>query len=179
MNSRDANVQSDEQVLEQQLQAKGLNAPRLTPADIDAQIVGEQYYVFPGTTMTVCLLALKNGFNVTGESAAASPENFDEQIGRDIAPQCPRQDLVARGLCASQQAGRGLIMRCYLVKGPGAKRYAATNADARAKRDELVEQLGCKKKDVEIEQAEVPVAKAELLEFINGLCTELDEKEAE
>jgi hemoglobin-like flavoprotein len=70
-------------------------------------------------------------------------------------------------------------MRCYLVKGPGAKRYAATNADARTKRDELVEQLGCKKKDVEIEQAEVPTAKADLLDFINELCTELDEESGE
>ncbi len=70
-------------------------------------------------------------------------------------------------------------MRCYLVKGPGAKRYAATNADARTKRDELVEQLGCKKKDVEIEQVEVPTAKAELLEFINELCVELDEESGE
>lgn len=70
-------------------------------------------------------------------------------------------------------------MRCYLVTGPGAKRYAATNADARAKRDELVEQLGCKKKDVEIEQAEVPTTKAELLDFINELCIELDEESAE
>lgn len=70
-------------------------------------------------------------------------------------------------------------MRCYQVTGPGAKRYAATNADARAKRDELVEQLGCKKKDVEIEQVEVPTAKAELLEFINELCAELDEESGE
>ena len=93
MNSRDANVQSDEQVLEAQIQAKGLNAPRLTPADIDAQIVGEQHHVFPGTTMTVCLLTLKNGFNVTGESAAASPENFDEQIGRDIARRNARDKI--------------------------------------------------------------------------------------
>lgn len=66
-------------------------------------------------------------------------------------------------------------MRCYLVTGPGAKRYAATSADARTVRDELVTQLGCKKKEIEIEQAEVPVAKTQLLEFINGLCAELDE----
>lgn len=70
-------------------------------------------------------------------------------------------------------------MRCYLVTGPGAKRYAATNADARATRDKLVEQLECKKKDVEIEQVDVPTAKAELLEFINGLCAETDEKDSE
>jgi hemoglobin-like flavoprotein len=65
-------------------------------------------------------------------------------------------------------------MRCYLVTGPGAKRYAATNADARATREALVEQLGCKKKDVEIEPTDVPVAKALLLEFINALCAETD-----
>lgn len=66
-------------------------------------------------------------------------------------------------------------MRCYLVTGPGAKRYAATNAEARATRDDLVELLGCKKKEVEFEQMDIPVAKAELLAFINGLCAELDE----
>lgn len=70
-------------------------------------------------------------------------------------------------------------MRCYLVTGPGAKRYASTNADARATREVLVEQLSCKKKDVEIEQVDVPVAKAELLGFINGLCAESDVKAEE
>lgn len=70
-------------------------------------------------------------------------------------------------------------MRCYMVTGPGAKRYAATNADARTKRDELVEQLDCKKKDVEIEQTDIPVAKADLLKFINTLCAETDAKDAE
>jgi hypothetical protein len=70
-------------------------------------------------------------------------------------------------------------MRCYLVKCPGAKRYAATNADARTTREELVEQLGVKKKDIEIEQTDIPVAKADLLEFINGLCAETDVKAEE
>lgn len=78
-------MSNDEQKTEEQIQAKGLNAPRITPADVDAEIVGEQFHVFPGTTVTVCLLTLANGFGVTGESAAASPENFDQQIGQDIA----------------------------------------------------------------------------------------------
>jgi hypothetical protein len=52
---------------------------------IDARIKAEDYYVFPGTTLTVCALTLQNGFIVTGESAAASPENFDVEIGRKIA----------------------------------------------------------------------------------------------
>ena len=59
--------------------------PRLTPAHIDAQIVSEAFHVFPGTTLTVCALTLRNGFQVVGESAAASPENFDQEIGRKIA----------------------------------------------------------------------------------------------
>lgn len=78
-------MSNDEQKIEEQIQAKGLTAPRVTPADVDAEIVGEQFHVFPGTTVTICLLTLANGFSVTGESAAASPENFDPQIGQDIA----------------------------------------------------------------------------------------------
>lgn len=71
--------------IEQEIQNKGLNAPRLTPQHIDEQIIAEQYHVFPGTTLTVCALTLRNGFQVVGESACASPENFDQAIGRKIA----------------------------------------------------------------------------------------------
>lgn len=74
-----------EQEIEQEIRAKGLDAPRLTPDAIDAAIAGEQYHVFPGTTLTVCCLTLRNGFSVTGQSAAASPENFDAEVGRKIA----------------------------------------------------------------------------------------------
>lgn len=78
-------LSTSEAAIEAELQTKGLNAPRLTPALIDAQIISEQYHVFPGTTLTVCALTLRNGFQVIGESASASPENFDEAIGRRIA----------------------------------------------------------------------------------------------
>ena len=37
--------------------------------------------------LTFCVLVLRNGFTVTGESACASPENFDAEIGRKIARQ--------------------------------------------------------------------------------------------
>ncbi|EPE4838397.1 Gp49 family protein [Yersinia enterocolitica] len=74
-----------EQSIEREIQDKGKTAPRLTPAHIDSVIATEVYYVFPGTTLTVCAMTLKNGFIVTGESASASPENFDEEIGRKIA----------------------------------------------------------------------------------------------
>ena len=78
-------LRMNEQKIEEEIQAKGLNAPRLKPEDLDAVIRDEAYHVFPGTTMTVCCLTLHNGFNVVGESAAASPENFDAEIGRKIA----------------------------------------------------------------------------------------------
>ena len=75
----------DENKLEQEIQDKGLNAPRLIPELIDATIVDEAYYVFPGTTTTICRLTLKNGYSTIGESAAVSLENFDEEIGRKVA----------------------------------------------------------------------------------------------
>lgn len=78
-------MSKDEAAIEAEIQSKSLNAPRLTPAHIDATIADEAFYVFPGTTLTVCALTLRNGFIVTGESAAASPANFDEEIGRKIA----------------------------------------------------------------------------------------------
>lgn len=93
MNSRDAAVQSDEQSIENEIRAKNLNAPRITPDHIDAQIVSEQYHVFVGTTLTVCCLTLKNGFTVTGESAAASPENFNREIGEKIARRNARDKI--------------------------------------------------------------------------------------
>jgi hypothetical protein len=85
----------DEAAIEKEISDKGLNAPRLTPALIDAAIAGEDYHVFPGTTMTVCALKLRNGFIVIGESAAASPENFDEAIGRKIARENARNKIWA------------------------------------------------------------------------------------
>ena len=37
--------------------------------------------------LTFCVLVLRNGFTVTGESACASPENFDAELGQKIARQ--------------------------------------------------------------------------------------------
>ena len=75
----------NDQTIEKEIQDKGLTAPRITPEDIEATIHGEDYYIFPGTCLTVCCLKLLNEFTVTGESACASPGNFDVEIGRKIA----------------------------------------------------------------------------------------------
>jgi len=90
--------------IEEDILAKGLTAPRVTPADIEANIVhsycftalqGAMYPDGQGERepvaaqalglLTFCVLVLRNGFTVTGESACASPENFDAEIGRRIA----------------------------------------------------------------------------------------------
>ena len=71
--------------VEQAIQDKGLTAPRITPGDIDATIKSAAFHVFPGSQLTVCCMTLTNGFTVTGESACASPENFDREIGEGIA----------------------------------------------------------------------------------------------
>jgi hypothetical protein len=81
--------------IEKEIQDKGLNAPRLNPGLIEMVIVGEQYHVFENTTLTICCLHLRNGYTVTGESAAASPENFDEEIGRKIARSNAREKIWA------------------------------------------------------------------------------------
>ena len=129
----------NDQSIEQEIQAKGLTAPRVTPADIEANI-GQEHYFTAGQAvaelgrefeagkepdfgalnlLTFCVLVLRNGFTVTGESACASPENFDAEISRKIARQnavqkiwplmgyALKQDLFERrdvGTCGEQVA---------------------------------------------------------------------------
>ena len=93
---------STDQAIEKEIKAKGLTAPRITPADIEANIAGEHYFTagdaagYPTdaalSLLTFCVLVLRNGFTVTGESACASPENFDAEIGKKIA----RSNAVAK-----------------------------------------------------------------------------------
>lgn len=70
---------------QQMIQEAGPTAPRVTLEMVQAEIVGEQFHVFEGSCLTVCCLTLHNGFTVTGESACASPENFNAEIGRKVA----------------------------------------------------------------------------------------------
>jgi hypothetical protein len=75
---------TDEEI-EREIVNRDLTAPRVTAASIAQKIVAVQYHNFPGTTLTICALRLENGYLVTGESAAASPENFDAELGRKLA----------------------------------------------------------------------------------------------
>ena len=107
-----------DQTIEAAIVAAGANiAPRVTPADIEANIISEVYFTaqhgvdgamaslelhcrHPGGSLhcgslrllTFCVLTLRNDFTVTGESACASPENFNPEIGRRIA----RENAIAK-----------------------------------------------------------------------------------
>ena len=82
-----------ESQIEKDIQDKGLNQPRLTPIHIDNCISKIEYHVFEGSCLTVCCMTLTNGFTVTGESACASPENFDAEIGQKIARENARNKI--------------------------------------------------------------------------------------
>ena len=82
----------DDQKLEYEIQNKGLNAPRLTPAHIDSTIKDISYHRLTDV-LTVCVLTLMNGFTVTGESACVSPENFDEEMGKKVAFENAREKI--------------------------------------------------------------------------------------
>ena len=111
---------TSDDLLEHAIKSAGADkAPRITPADIEANIASEHYFtardgrrgalheetyvgrekpapdnsdLLPLDLLTFCVLVLKNGFTVTGESACASPENFNAEIGRKIA----RENAVAK-----------------------------------------------------------------------------------
>jgi hypothetical protein len=83
----------NDQQIEKEIKEKGLTAPRVTPDHIESVIVSEQYHVFDNTTFTACLLKLKNGYTVLGESACASPENFNAELGRKIARENARNKI--------------------------------------------------------------------------------------
>lgn len=71
---------------------KGLTAPRVTPAQIESVIVAGKCHRLTDV-LTVCVLTLRNGFTVTGESACASPENYNEEVGNKIATESAKQKI--------------------------------------------------------------------------------------
>lgn len=97
---------ASEQKIESEIQAKGLNAPRLNPQMIDDAIMLEYtgrasdlWSQAPHhdamSCLTICVLVLKNGFTIIGKSACASPENFDRDLGAKIAREDARRQIWA------------------------------------------------------------------------------------
>src|SRR6185312_6542709 len=97
---------TDEATIEEEIVRKGKTAPRLTPKHIDDQIVsvvsgrasvlfGDSPHSAALECLTICVVTLKNGFTLVGKSACASPENYDEHIGRQIAYDDARKQIWA------------------------------------------------------------------------------------
>lgn len=97
-----------EHTTESMIQASAPTAPRITPEDLDHAIdqviyfTGDQahtaaypdrYVPKPLNLMTFCIIILKNGFTVTGQSACVSPENYRQDIGEKIAYENARSQL--------------------------------------------------------------------------------------
>lgn len=82
----------DDNKAELAIQKAGLTAPRIHPEDINKLHHSVNYVMSQpeGTTSTFCHAYLpgtngKQFHLATGHSGCVSPENFNEQIGRDIA----------------------------------------------------------------------------------------------
>ena len=76
-------LDATEATVESEIVAKGLTAPRVTPERIDEVLLSTEFYVFPGTTVTVCCLTLKNGAKVLGHNyGAIDAARQDWAVGR-------------------------------------------------------------------------------------------------
>ena len=83
-----------EQALEQEIVAKGLTkAPRVTPAALEAMIkTTELIKIEP--SIILCVLTLHNGLTVVGKNlGSVSPENYDEELGKQLAMRDARDQL--------------------------------------------------------------------------------------
>lgn len=95
-----------EQDIEQEINDKGLNAPRVNPQKIDEQILSSTYIrpaelnksfdltTFPALRcLTICVIVTTDGFTFVGKAACASPENFDRDLGEKIAFEDARRQI--------------------------------------------------------------------------------------
>lgn len=98
-------MSNTDEAIEQEIQAKGLTAPRVTPADIEANIASEHYFTaldgVEGATgvwdgcdsyalglITICVLITRNGMRLVGvNEGPVSIQNFDADMGRRMARQ--------------------------------------------------------------------------------------------
>lgn len=109
----------NEQEVEKALAEKSTGAPRVTPESIDRVTERVDYHRVPGTTVTVCAIVTRNGFVVTGESACASPANFDAEIGKRLAYEDARRKVWPL---------EGYLLRERMLKQGEPRNEAATSA---------------------------------------------------
>ncbi len=78
-----------DQAIEQEIQANGLTAPRVTPQDIEANIIDTEivkHVSKSGQVLRWAILTARNGFAVVGKpSCSVSSENDNAEIGEKVA----------------------------------------------------------------------------------------------
>jgi len=83
--------------IERLIQAKGKTAPRVTPADIAANIVDTEivkHVSQGGQVLRWAVLTTRNGFAVVGRpSVSVSPENDDAEVGVAVAISNAKNEL--------------------------------------------------------------------------------------
>jgi Phage protein (N4 Gp49/phage Sf6 gene 66) family len=83
--------------IEKEIQEKGLTAPRIKPEDITANIAHVEYVTHAskgGQVLRWAVITTLNGFAVVGKPACAvSPENDNEEIGKQVAYENSRNEL--------------------------------------------------------------------------------------
>jgi hypothetical protein len=87
----------NEKALEQEIQDKGLTAPRITPADLDDNIADTEivkHVTKSGKVLRWAVLTTRNGYAVVGKpSASVSAENDNAEIGEKVAIDNARGEL--------------------------------------------------------------------------------------
>lgn len=83
--------------LEQKIQAKANKAPRVTLADMEANIADVEivkHVSKSGQVLRWAVLTTRNGFSVTGKpSCSVSPENDNVEIGEKVAVENAKTEL--------------------------------------------------------------------------------------
>ncbi|MDR3370682.1 Gp49 family protein [Rhodoferax sp.] len=86
-----------DQSIEQEIRAKCLTAPRVTPADIEANIVDTEivkHVAKSGQVLRWAVLTTCNGFAVAGKpSCSVSKENDNAEIGEKVAIANAKEEL--------------------------------------------------------------------------------------
>lgn len=122
----------------------------LTLDDINRAVRSAEY-LRSGETLTLCVLTLRNGYTVTGQSACVDPANFDEAKGRELA----HKDALGKVWPLE-----GYLLREKLVTGVAAHEselsdMAAQLQDAQAELVEVAERLSVATTGLAAKQAEI------------------------
>jgi len=131
----------NDQVIEQEIVAKGLTAPRVTPDLINALMTQLSFstHVFPGTTTTIALAQIE-GFTVgVGQSACVSAANFNAELGAKIAIDNAKglareklwelEGYVLKRTLANQQPAPGAAFPGYNAMPPHQQRVVDEKAE--------------------------------------------------